>query len=69
MIISNDMNKDSSIPNFCGVGTGGTAIINLITQSILYNNSNASSNFVVNIRGDGSTTLNSLLSNGESITC
>ena len=52
-----------------GVGSGGTAIINLITQSILYNNSNASSNFVVNIRGDGSTTLNSLLSNGESITC
>lgn len=52
-----------------GSGTSGTAIINIITQSILYNNSNAGSNFAVNIRGDSSTTLNSLLNNGESITC
>jgi hypothetical protein len=37
------------------------------TQSVLYYTSNASGNFTLNIRGDGSTTLNSLMNTGDSL--
>ena len=41
----------------------------LKTASIVYLTSNASSNGTVNFRGDVSTTLNSILSVGEAISC
>ena len=40
----------------------------VVTQSVLYYTTNASANFTLNIRGDGSTTFDSLLSTGEAIT-
>jgi len=40
----------------------------VITQSVLYYTSNASGNFTLNIRGDGSTTLDSLLNTGDALT-
>ena len=46
----------------------GTINYDLSTQSILYYTSNASANWTVNIRGDGSTTLNSMMSTGQSVT-
>jgi hypothetical protein len=46
----------------------GTVNFDTVTQSVLYYSSDASGNFTVNIRGDGSTTLNSLMSTGDSIT-
>lgn len=45
-----------------------TVQFDVLTQSVLYYTTNASGNFTLNIRGDGSTTFNSLLSDGESLT-
>ena len=38
------------------------------TQSVQYYTSNATTNFTLNVRGDGSTTLNSVMSTGQAIT-
>jgi len=46
----------------------GTIAYDLLTQSILFYTANAFSNWSVNFRGDGSTTLNSILPVGRSIT-
>jgi hypothetical protein len=45
----------------------GTINFDFITQGILYYTTNASANFTLNFRGDGSNTLNSILSVGDSI--
>lgn len=44
----------------------GTINFNTLTQAVLYYTSSASGNWTVNFRGDGSTTLNSLMGIGES---
>lgn len=51
-------------------GTGATGTINfdVLSQAIIYNTANATSNFVLNIRGNSSTTLNTVMSTGESMT-
>ena len=46
----------------------GTINYDLSTQSILYYTSNASANWTVNIRGNSSTTLNSMMASGQSVT-
>ena len=46
----------------------GTVNYNVLTQSILYYTTNASGNWTLNIRGDGTTTLNSLMANNSAIT-
>lgn len=46
----------------------GTVAFDILTQQVLFYTSNASGNFTVNIRGDGSNTLNSLMATGDSIT-
>jgi hypothetical protein len=50
--------------------TAATGTINLdtLTQGVLYYTSNASANFTLNFRGDGSNTLNSTLTIGDTIT-
>ena len=50
--------------------TAATGSINYdaLTQSVLYYTTNASANWTVNLRGDGSNTLNSIMSIGESLT-
>lgn len=48
--------------------TTGTVNFDVVTQSVLYYTTNATGNFTLNIRGDGSTTLNSLLSDGDALT-
>jgi hypothetical protein len=45
----------------------GTISYDVVTQSILYYTTNASANFTINVRGDGSTTLNSIMNTGESL--
>lgn len=47
----------------------GTVAFNLVTQGILYYTTNASANFTLNFRGDGTTTLNSLMAVGDAISC
>ena len=46
----------------------GTINYDVTTQSILYYTSNASANWTVNIRGNGTTSLNTLMTTGDSLT-
>jgi hypothetical protein len=46
----------------------GTVNVDIATSTVKYFTSNASADWTFNFRGDGSTTLNSLLSNGQSAT-
>lgn len=45
----------------------GTINFDFITQGILYYTTNASANFTLNFRGNGSTTLNSIMNTGDAI--
>lgn len=46
-----------------------TTNYDIITQAVQYYTSNTTTNFTLNIRGDNSTTLNSILGIGQSVTC
>jgi hypothetical protein len=46
----------------------GTVNYDALTQGVLYYTSNATANWTLNVRGDGSNTLNSVLATGDSIT-
>lgn len=46
----------------------GTINYDVTTQSVLYYTTNASANFTVNIRGNATTSLNTLMTTGDSLT-
>jgi len=46
----------------------GTVNFDVTTQAVLYYTTNASGNWTLNIRGDGSNALNAIMDTGESIT-
>ena len=46
----------------------GTINYDLTSQAVLYYTTNASANWTLNVRGNGSTSLNSLMATGESVT-
>ncbi len=46
----------------------GTINYDVTTQSVLYYTSNASANWTVNVRGNGTTSLNTLMTTGDSLT-
>ncbi len=46
----------------------GTINFDALTQGVLYYTTNASGNWTLNVRGDGSTTLNSMLATGDALT-
>lgn len=46
----------------------GTVAYDVMTQAVLYYTSNASGDWTLNIRGDGSNSLNSIMNTGESCT-
>jgi hypothetical protein len=46
----------------------GTVQFDILTQGVLYYTTNASGNWTLNIRGDGSTSLNSIMATGETRT-
>lgn len=54
--------------NYSATAATGTINVDLLTSSFWYYTTNASGNFVFNFRGNSSTTLNSSLSVGQSIT-
>jgi hypothetical protein len=54
--------------NVFATATTGTVNINFLDGAILYHTTTATGQFTLNLRGSSSTTLNSLLSVGESIT-
>jgi membrane-bound inhibitor of C-type lysozyme len=46
----------------------GALNYDVLTQSVLYYTSNATATFTVNIRGNGSTSLNTVLATGQAVT-
>ena len=46
----------------------GTKTFDVMTQAVLYYTTNASGNWTLNVRGDGSNSLDSIMNTGESIT-
>jgi hypothetical protein len=70
---SNSTGGSSKFPNILETATvsataaTGTIAFDVITQSVLYYTTNASGNFTINFRGDGTTSLNTLMATGESI--
>jgi hypothetical protein len=63
-----------NIPNIGEVATvsataaTGTINIDVITQSVLYYTTNASANWTVNFRGNSTTSLNTMMATGQSLT-
>ena len=51
-----------------GTGAGGAITFDALTQAVAYYNSSSTSNFTVNIRGNSTTTLNTVMNVGESLT-
>jgi hypothetical protein len=51
-----------------GSASSGTINFDVTTQSVLYYTGNSTANFTLNVRGNGSTTFNSLLTNGQAVT-
>lgn len=47
----------------------GTINFDISTQVVLYYTTNASGNFTLNFRGSSGTTLNSIMSTGQSLSC
>lgn len=50
------------------IAATGTIAFDALTQSVLFYTSNASANWTLNIRGNSSSTLNSILATGDAIT-
>ena len=50
------------------VGTTGTVNYDVLTQAVLNHTTDAAGNFTVNFRGDGSSSLDSIMDTGESVT-
>lgn len=51
-----------------GSAPSATTNFDVITQAVQYYTSNATTNFTLNIRGNSGTSLNTMLSNGQSVT-
>lgn len=50
------------------VAASGTINYDITTQSVVYYTSNASGNWTINLRGNGTSSLNTLLSTGQAVT-
>jgi len=59
------LNEISEGVNIVASTAGSTVDLNFLDGGILFHTGTASTNFVFNIRGDGSTSLNSVLSVGD----
>ena len=57
-----------TIPTISATAATGTIAYNVTAQSVLYYTTNASGNWTLNVRGNGTTSLNSLMVTGESVT-
>jgi hypothetical protein len=51
-----------------GAASTGTVNVDVVTSSVKVTTANATGNWTLNVRGDGSTTLDSLMSSGQQIT-
>ena len=62
------VNNISEAATVSATAATGTINFDVTTQSVLYYTTNASANFTINLRGNSTTTLNSILSTGQAIT-
>ena len=58
----------AEITTISATAATGTINYDVTTQSVLYYTTNASANWTVNVRGNGTTSLNTLMSTGQAIT-
>lgn len=62
------LNDAAEVVTISATAATGTIAYDVTTQSVLYYTTNASANFTVNFRGSSGTSLNTLMSTGQSIT-
>lgn len=62
------MNDVAEVTTVSATAATGTINYDVTTQSVLYYTSNASANWTLNIRGNSTTTLNSLMANNQTLT-
>lgn len=62
------LNDAAEVATISATAATGTIAYDITTQSVLYYTSNASANWTVNFRGSSGTTLNTLMSTGQSMT-
>jgi len=62
------LNDAAEVATVTAVAATGTINYDITTQSVLYYTSNASANWTVNFRGSSGTSLNTLMSTGQSMT-
>ena len=62
------LNDAAEVVTVSATAATGTIAYDVTTQSVLYYTTNASANWTVNFRGSSGTSLNTLMSTGQSIT-
>jgi len=62
------LNNAAEVTTVSATAATGTINYDITTQSVLYYTSNASANWTVNFRGSSGTSLNTLMSTGQSMT-
>jgi hypothetical protein len=62
------LNTTRELVTVSATAATGTINFDALTQSVLFYTSSASANWTVNLRGDGSNSLNTMLAVGESLT-
>lgn len=60
--------SEKELTTISATAATGTVNVDISTSAVKYFTSNASANWTFNFRGDGSTTLNSLMATGEALT-
>lgn len=60
--------SEKELTTISATAATGTVNVDIVTSAVKYFTSNASANWTFNFRGDGSTTLNSLMATGEALT-
>jgi len=66
--IATVFNDAAEVATVSATAATGTIAYDITTQSVLYYTSNASANWTVNFRGSSGTSLNTLMSTGQSMT-
>lgn len=67
-VASTKLTNAKEVVTVSATAATGTINYDVTTQSVLYYTSNASANWTVNFRGSSGTSLNTLMSTGESMT-
>jgi hypothetical protein len=62
------LNDAAEVTTISATAATGTIAYDITTQSVIYYTSNASANWTVNFRGSSGTSLNTLMSTGQSMT-